>query len=151
MNASYEQDSDRNGYPDHWSEHEPTGERDDGMAHSGRSSLMIPGPSHDVYSEQLVRLKPNTQYTMSAYVRTENVTGRGVWLRYAELVPGTVVHMSPAATGSGDWRRISATFTTMSDYESGRLDVYWQIERGIAWIDDVSICEGPAPCEGSGE
>jgi hypothetical protein len=143
-NGSFELDGDGDGYPDAWAEYKRTrNSRDSKIVKSGSSSLGALGPA-DVYSAQSVGLKPNTRYRLWGYVKTEGVVGRGVWFRYAELVPDTVVYnglLNSAVTGTNDWTRLETTFKTSPNYQAGRLDVLFELSSGTAWVDDLVLCE----------
>ncbi|MCL4535449.1 MAG: carbohydrate binding domain-containing protein [Bacteroidetes bacterium] len=144
QNPSFEANA--GGYPASWVSR-PTGSWDSTVAHSGKASLKVTG-SADYYSYQSLDLSPNKQYTFSFWVKTQGVSGKGVAMRYPQLnAPTDVLGQSAFINGTRDWTRITTTFTTPSSYSSGRLDVQWELNSGdVAWIDDVSLCEGSTPC-----
>jgi hypothetical protein len=145
-NPSFEADLDADGYPDNWREYLPTGRRDQTSARAGVASLRVDGPSDDVYAEQPIRLKKSTRYTISAFVRAASPGGQGVWVRYAEIEPTTIVHNTRPINVTSDWTLVSSEFTTSEHYENGRLDIIWQLSSGTVWVDDVALCEGSGPC-----
>lgn len=134
------------GYPASWWKR-PYGSYDNKVAHSGVASLKLtatPTTYKDgIYSQQYITLKPATKYTLKYWAKTQNVTGWGVGMRYAQLQPTTQVFYMPWVTGfvkgTQDWKQYTYTFTTPVNYQSGRLDVMWKIDSGTAWIDDVVL------------
>jgi hypothetical protein len=149
--GSFEDDANGDRYPDRWLERSsgPTraSHHDATERSSGAASLRVDVSPGAAYAEQTLQLKPGTSYTLSAQAKTRSVVGGpGVWLRYAEIQPSVRVHNTAELHGSNDWTRLSATFTTSSSYEAGRLDVIWQAESGTIWVDDVSLCEGNVDC-----
>ncbi|MCL4368646.1 MAG: carbohydrate binding domain-containing protein [Actinobacteria bacterium] len=143
-NSSFETNG--GGYPANWVSRS-NGSWDSTVAHSGKASLKMTGPA-DVYSYQDLNLQPNKQYTLSYWVKTQGVTGRGVTMRYPQLnTPTDMLLVTPFTNGTKDWTRVTATFSTPASYTSGRLDVMWELNAGeAAWIDDISLCEGTSPC-----
>jgi hypothetical protein len=143
-NGSFEIANERMSYPANWTEYKPSlNQREVGVAVSGDSSLKAVGPV-DVYAQQPVRLKSNTRYRLWGYVKADNVTGTGIWLRYSELAPAIISHnglLNSALTGTRDWTRLWTSFRTSGDYLDGRLDIMMQVDGGTAWIDDVVLCE----------
>lgn len=129
-------------YPSRWWQRS-TAILDSTNFHIGSSSAKLTGPqtgSSFTYSFQEVILEPNSSYQLSAYVKTQNVSGKGIAMRYAQLQPITKVFSTGYIRGTSDWQQISTTFTTLSNYESGRLDLVWDFQTGdIGWIDDVSL------------
>jgi hypothetical protein len=112
-------------------------------SHSSGSSLKITGPS-ELYTRQTPALKPNTTYGYSYWIKTQNVTGAGFWLRYAQLSPSSlIIHQTSPSTGTSDWKNVTGTFTTPATFGNGRLDLYYKLNAGdTVWVDDVMVCEG---------
>lgn len=128
-------------YPNRWKDR--TTSSWDSISRSGSGSIKLIGPISGqsfVYSFQEIILEPNSTYTLSAWVKTAGVVGRGIGVRYAQLQPITKIFQTPFVTGTVDWTQISTTFTTSSNYKSGRLDVIWNLQSGdTGWIDDLSL------------
>lgn len=113
---------------------------------SGNNSLKAVGPA-DVYTRQNIDLKPNTSYTLSYWIKTNNITGIGATMRYVQLLPATSILLQPPAvpyvTGTSQWTKYTGTFTTPANYTGGRLDAQYKLLAGdTAWFDNVELCEG---------
>ncbi|MBU6300235.1 MAG: carbohydrate binding domain-containing protein [Verrucomicrobia bacterium] len=99
-----------------------------------------------IHSQHLL-LKPNTAFTLSAWIKTEAVRGGiGAQVYPYDFAGATT---SPAAmltvTGTTDWTRHEMSFTTADD-EAGRISFRLSEALGTAWIDDLRLTEGaPAP------
>lgn len=123
--------------------------RDTSVAHSGRASLRISGPSHDYTFQNNVVLRPNTQYLVSGYLKASAATGKGVWLAY---VPGDVRSM--AIKRADTWQRVEMRFTTADEVRPGMIRIVWDLAQGeTAWADDLRLepVDGtvpPAPVPG---
>ncbi|MBI2443192.1 MAG: carbohydrate binding domain-containing protein, partial [Candidatus Levybacteria bacterium] len=123
---------------------------DSTVSHTGSKSYKAVGPASLTYTWQAPTLKPNTQYSISLWIKTQNVTGRGVSARYPETSPSTYIHELPFANGTSDWKQVIYTFYTRTNFQSGRFDLVWELNSGdIAWFDDVVLCEGPLGCNGT--
>ncbi|MGE3269083.1 MAG: carbohydrate binding domain-containing protein [Chloroflexota bacterium] len=130
------------GYPTGW-RNRSTAAWDSAVKHSGAGSLRITGPAPATYSDQSVRLQPDTTYTVSYWVKTQNVSGPGISVRYAQLSPTTyILRQSDKVSGTQDWKQMSMTFTTPKNYTDGRFDLQWELSGGQAWVDDV-VLSGP--------
>jgi len=129
------------GYPSNWRAR-PTAAWDSTVTHSGNGSLRVTGPATLTYSDQSPRLKPSTRYDVSYWVKTENVSGTGIFVRYPQISPNTVIlGQSYAMNGTKTWTKVTFSFTTPSNYVGGRLDIMWQLNGGKAWIDDLTLVE----------
>lgn len=121
----------------------PNAIRDTAVKRTGTASLKVFGPAEYTYSQQALNLKPSTYYTMSYWIKTQNVLGLGISARYAVLNPANLyIYYSPWNSGTTNWRKITSSFTTAPDIKSGRFDIWWKMNTGeTAWIDDISLCE----------
>lgn len=94
-----------------------------------------------------VRVKPNTSYTLSAFVKS--ATSSGAWIGGGQ---GWTVRCRIPATGD-QWERISKTFVTGEDETSFALMLVAVRPTEGVWLDDVSLREGvrplPAALEGT--
>jgi hypothetical protein len=122
--------------------------RDASRAHSGRYSLKLTnhtafGPH--VYGQLLyaepIKVRPQTTYTISAYVAVDSpglawVGGAKGW-RVRALFPDT-----PTA---GRWLRVHRTFTTEPDETEIRIMVITESPTDGLWVDDVKLEEGDEP------
>jgi len=134
------------GYPPRWSPL-PNASRDATVARTGSVSLKVNGVVANL-SEQTVTLKPNTRYYLSGWVKAQNVAGEGIALRYVQTSPEIeVIDYTSRVRGTRDWTQIQTTFTTPPNYVNGRLDILMDLESGeVAWVEDVSLCEGTTSC-----
>jgi hypothetical protein len=125
---------------------------DDRVSHEGRSSLRITfDGSKNVYfhhAYQFVRWKPNTEYVLSAYLKTESVTTKsGVKLEVLGLNPA-FRHTSESLRGDNGWTLVSVRFLTPSGSLGGivrirreRTEKFDRFISGTAWIDGVQLRE----------
>jgi hypothetical protein len=116
---------------------------DDTVAHTGRSSLTVQGPVNR-YCGQSLALLPDTEYTVSVWVKLQNVTG-GVGIRFTQITPkAQLLAATSLINGNSDWTKIEATFCTTKEFQVGRLDIMYELQDGDRfWADDLFI--GVAP------
>ncbi|CAA9409620.1 MAG: CBM16, partial [uncultured Phycisphaerae bacterium] len=114
------------------------------VARTGKNSVVLKsdkGADTSWYVDAAV--EPNTNYKLSAWVKTENVTpvrgGRGAQLN----VHGTEFR-SPALTGTEDWRRIELAFNSgpQTRVSINCLFGGWGHATGTAYFDDVELTKG---------
>ena len=89
------------GFPANWQQRS-TAFADTAIMHSGTTALRLEGPasgSSITYSFQMLTLVPSQTYTLSGWVKTQNVTSAGVLLRYAQLTPTTIIWASSQLNG----------------------------------------------------
>lgn len=119
--------------------------------HSGKRSFKIQsGLSGSPGLSQSYTFQPNTTYTWSAWVKTENNANPEV---VAVAVPGGVsspnkvsdnrfVYDDIVPTGTNDWKKIQMSFTSQ---QGGTGNLYAALQNGsngTVWFDDVKIEEG---------
>ncbi|AUG80929.1 hypothetical protein CFP65_6267 [Kitasatospora sp. MMS16-BH015] len=108
-------------------------------AHSGSSALAVTPASAGSNGEcyQTVSVRPNTSYTLSAWVH-----GSYVFLD----ATGTGHDVPPAWTaGTGDgWQQLTTSFTTGADNTTVRLALHGWYGQGAYTADDLQL-SGPAP------
>ncbi|MGH2351318.1 MAG: hypothetical protein ACRDJN_06850, partial [Chloroflexota bacterium] len=136
-------DATSGGFPADWAP--ATGGAWDGsVTRSGAGALKMQGPAGGL-SYQGLRLKPDTQYSLSFWVKTQNVTGKGISVRHVTTAP-MIDHRgtTPAVNGTTNgWVQVTNSFYTPIGAEDGRFDLIWELNSGdVAWIDDVRLCEG---------
>lgn len=120
---------------------------DTAVAYSGTTSLKFTAPtsgSSYIFYNGSLSLSPNTDYILSAYVKTTNVTGsgEGVQLRVVEQIPGdTNISYSTTITGTTNWVHVTLPFTTSANFTSVRLDILYTLTQGSgeAWVDEISL------------
>ena len=101
---------------------------------------------HHVY--QFVPLKPDTEYVLSANMKTQAVTTKS-GLKIEILGAGQGFHKdSETLTGNNEWRKLVISFRTPATLQGGlvrvrreRTDKFDRYISGIAWIDHVSLTE----------
>jgi hypothetical protein len=131
------------GKPSGWKLAEPI-VLDSQVKHAGRYSVRILSTSTQVnnINYQYVTLKPHTRYTLSGWIRVDNVQGSPGVNLYAYEFRGM---KDPAGgitvKGSGDWRLLRHVFTT-GEGERGRINFRMFGATGTAWLDDLELVEG---------
>ncbi len=128
---------------------------DESIFYSGRKSLKITflGKEnlhfHHVF--QYVPLKPNQDYLLRAFLKTEALTTQsGLKLEVASI-NGSFYKQSATLIGSNDWREVSISFRTPPDLQGGLIrfrrdqtDKFDRFISGKVWVDNVRLEEkGP--------
>jgi hypothetical protein len=125
---------------------------DPSIAFEGKRSLKIVFTGkenvdfHHVY--QFVPLKPNTEYVLSANMKTQAVTTKS-GLKIEVLGTGQSFRSaSEALTGDNGWRKLNASFRTPALSQGGlvrvrreKTDKFDRYVSGTVWIDHVSLTE----------
>lgn len=117
--------------------------RDTTVAHGGRASLRIAGPSRDYTFRKDVVLRPKTEYVLSGHFKTAATKGKGVWLEY---LPGYA--RTPAVRQTDAWQRVETRFTTPAEVRDGMVRIVWDLAEGeTAWADDLRLepADGTVP------
>ncbi len=120
---------------------------------SGRASLKLSAPDSIpvnwfTASRSVTPLKPQATYTLSAWIRTEDVRdGAGAYLSlnfFSANGKRLAFFDSPSkATGTSAWRRITASGTVPP--EAGELKAILCLHgHGTAWFDDAQVEIGTA-------
>lgn len=126
---------------------------DSSINHNGLRSqrLTLNGTTQEYVTQNSVKgsVTPGKQYTVSAWVRTEDVvkgSGKGAIIKLEFLsATGSLVsnaYWSTGVDGTGDWTRI--TVTAYGTSGSSRLRVTCELSgtSGRAWFDDVCAWQG---------
>ena len=120
-------------------------------AHSGKTSVKLtngtPFGPHVFGSLRVaedLKVKPNTSYTFSAFVKTGATTpsawfGGGKGWKIRQAVPAT----------HGQWRRVARTFVTDPDETTFMLRCVTDAPTDGIWVDDFSFREGVRPVAGA--
>ena len=110
--------------------------------HSGKSSVKIrSGNGHDTSIYTPVNLKSGTKYALSAWIKTEGVSGgHGALLNIHELQHKA---KTKALQKTTDWQKVEIVF---DNTQAGPLTVNclfggWGQAKGTAWFDDISLQE----------
>ncbi|MEI8011076.1 MAG: LamG-like jellyroll fold domain-containing protein [Candidatus Omnitrophota bacterium] len=114
--------------------------------------------SHTNYSTQYVypRIKPNTTYTLSGWIKTENINSSNNFAAAIYIYGGVpdVAGTSTAGVSGGthDWTFVSTIFKTGNNPGSGadlphaaRVYAVNRGTSGTAWFDDIRLEEGEYP------
>ena len=116
-------------------------EDDPAHVRTGKRSLKITSTQGaDVGWRANVRVKPNTDYKMSGWVKTEGLRGaRGSLMNVHTIGEGVT---SPVS-GDSDWTKVESTFNTggQENILINCLFGGWGTSRGTAWYDDVALQE----------
>ena len=131
------------GKPAEWRVAEPL-ELDAQVKHSGRYSVRIRSRSAAInnITSQYVTLKPHSHYTLSVWVKTENVAGEPGANAYAYEFQGLRADTSSIAIdGTHDWKLYRQVLST-GDGTRGRINLRMYGATGTAWFDDLELTEG---------
>ena len=109
---------------------------------------------------QVVRVKPNSPYQLTAYVRSENLTSdSGPRLRVVEMGCGDCpARTSDSTVGTTPWHPVEVGFTTQAQTQALRIS-FWRPQdqtshrdiTGTVWLDDVVLRPGETPEPGASQ
>ncbi|MED5381702.1 MAG: PVC-type heme-binding CxxCH protein [Verrucomicrobiota bacterium] len=109
---------------------------------TGKASMKIrSGSGHDTSIYTSIKLNTGTTYALSAWVKTEGVSGgHGALLNVHELQHKG---KTTAVKGNSDWKKVELVFENI---QSGNLSLNclfggWGQAKGTAWYDDLSLQE----------
>lgn len=112
---------------------------DDEVSRSGKRSLRLDCPApNDAHIDQVIKLKPNTPYILTAWIKTKDI-GNGTSGASLCLFPGNA---SRILRGTNDWQKIVFPIYSGDTGEvTVGLRIGWFSEptAGTAWIDDVEL------------
>jgi len=124
----------------------------DSSAAQGTKCLRIDFPvgrnAEYVLVSQVVRIKPNTHYQLTASVRSNNLTSdSGPQLRVVEVgCQACPIRTSDMTTGSTPWHQVSVDFTTQPQTQAVNVS-FWRAPdqagkrdiTGTVWLDGVVL------------
>ena len=130
----------------HWEFHTFAGKAmhtlDTGVARTGQNSLRITSEEGaDASWLTFVELKPNTEYRLAGWIKTNRILGaHGALLNVHQLQHKAKTN---ALQKNNDWTQVERVFNSGS---GGKVSVNllfggWGTSRGTAWYDDVSLQE----------
>jgi tetratricopeptide (TPR) repeat protein len=98
-------------------------------------------------AQQVVRVKPNEQYHVSAVVKTENLTTKnGILLEVLDHMRGAWSARSEVLTGTSNWQPVELTFAAPANCNAVRIGLKRERSEkfdnkicGKVWIDSVSM------------
>ena len=103
---------------------------------------------------QVVLVKPNTRYQLTAYVRSDNLTSAsGPRLRVLEMgCDSCTVRTSDPTVGSTEWHPVEVAFTTQAQTQAVKIS-FWRPQdqlshadiTGTVWLDEVSLRAEQSP------
>lgn len=157
-NPSVEDDANRDQVPDGW-QASPYGspaklDWDSEVVHSGRHSLRIRDTKHPTstvwkdntgrwVSDKRLSVAPGATYTLEAWIKTENATGRAVaqiaWWNQSKWLAES---NSSAVTGTSDWQRVTVTAKVPPEADTAMIYLGLSNSQGTAWFDDINMVEG---------
>jgi PKD repeat protein len=143
-NGDFEIDVDGDGNPDNWTTAEPV-ELVSDVKHGGNYSAKIvsTSTSNNNMNTQGVTLEPDTTYTLSGWIKTDNVIGDYEGAQIYVYDFDDLVECDPWINvyGTTDWAFYNMSFTTGSDTE-GNIKYRIKHATGTAWFDDLHLTEG---------
>ncbi len=144
-NGDFEIDEDGDGLPDEWETARPLA-FDEEVVHSGARSVRI--DSDDVTINNInkgyVTLAPNTIYTLTGWMKTEDVAGgQGAQVYLYDFEGAQTGGISIIMHGTNDWTQVRQVFRT-GDAPEGRVTFRIYGSTGTAWFDDLALVEGAA-------
>jgi len=131
------------GRPDDWTLLDPVAV-DTEVFRGGAASVRIDSANTQInnINKQYVTLKPHTTYTLSAWVKTQDIAGgQGAQVYPYEFDGATGADIGIVAHGTRDWTRMVQVFRTGDDAE-GRINFRVYGSTGTAWFDDLRLVEG---------
>ena len=142
-NPGFETDNDNDGNPDHWVAYEPVEVSDESPRSGRRCAKVTKTDSSDFgFNKQYVTLEPDTFYTLSGWIRTENVTsavGAQIYAYEFDDMAGKGISLTMA--GTRGWTFLCQVLKTGSDVK-GRVNFRLMRTTGTAWFDDLSLVKG---------
>ena len=115
---------------------------------AGGTSVRL-NDTKQVSISQNLKLKPNTDYVLTYYLRMQDVASGGPGSRFIVYVnEGSGRHIilprKTAMRGTCPWTRFECHFSTSADVgkKSGQTISFQFIKmKGTAWLDHVELCE----------
>ena len=120
-------------------------------AHTGNQSLLIAynGTGGDAGIVQYVPVKPDTQYTLSAWVKSGHLdAANGTAISVSDAYDDKRLGTTPETLDTTPWHRVDTVFRTgpQTDLVAVRItrDPGETHINGRLWIDDISLRQAPA-------
>ena len=125
---------------------------DRSVAYEGKSSIRITFDGKENvdfhHFHQIVSLKPNTDYSLKAYLRTKGVSTKSGPKIEVYGIGSTFHASSESLVGDNDWKELSVTFRTTPQSQAGvvrvrreKTDKFDRLISGTVWLDDVRLTE----------
>lgn len=148
VNGSFEEESSLAGMPYGWITDEwgatSTFTWDNIEAHTASKSAKIFSPvSNDAFwiTKEPVQIQPNTLYSLSGWIKTDNIADTDQSAGANLGIFGTWTH-TEGLTGSHDWTYKTLLFNSGPDTQltiAARLGYWGGITTGTAWFDDLQL------------
>ncbi|MGQ9646961.1 MAG: carbohydrate binding domain-containing protein [Thermodesulfobacteriota bacterium] len=125
---------------------------DRSVALEGKSALRIDFDGKENvdfhHIHQIVLLKPNTDYSLKAYMKTKGITTKS-GVRIDVFGIGSAFQASSESlVGDHDWKELRVAFQTTAQSQAGmvrvrreKTDKFDRLISGTVWIDDVRLTE----------
>lgn len=120
---------------------------DDHVAHSGTHSLSLSYDGNAAYDagwKQFVPVRPNTDYELSFWIKSENVTSSsGPRIAIVDAYSGTNLLLTDDVLDTHPWQEIKSTLRVPADTELLAVKIVRAPAntriRGRVWIDDLRL------------
>jgi len=147
VNGGFEEEILNAGFDWRYSERTGTKVRPDASEfHSGGRSILVSynGVGGDSGMSQYVPVKPNTQYTLSAWVRSQELeSANGPCISVSDARDNKPYALTQETLGTTAWHRLETSFQTGPETELVAIcftrDPGNTLVRGKLWVDDVSL------------
>lgn len=129
---------------------------DTSVSHSGTTSLKLSTGDatgaitvtnyRTVTANQLFYLDPSTSYTLTVWIKTNNVATNGTFIelrQYSSALATLVTTTSTKLSGTNDWTQLTITVTTNASAAFGSLLIRNNVAGNIsqAWFDDIILAK----------
>ena len=125
---------------------------DRSVAFEGKTSIRITFDGKENVNfhhiHQIVSLKPNTDYSLKAYVRTKGITTKSGPKIEVYGVGSTFHASSESVVGDNGWKDVSVVFRTTPQSQAAvvrvrreKTDKFDRLISGTVWIDNVRLTE----------
>lgn len=121
---------------------------DEAGQHSGKMSAKISFTEKDSgYFGERLDIPVGTTITFSGYIKTENVSGAGTYLRVfcvntnGIYMPASDVRSAPV-TGMTGWTKYVISATVLEGATQTQVEVFFDESTGTAWYDDFEVVIG---------
>jgi hypothetical protein len=151
VDGSFEREPAKHWEPQSWRRNDDAAAFVTDVARSGKASAKLRSTEFDdCMVGQTVAVKPGTQYLLSGWVRTKNVSVEDGGRVAASLSVAGGFEASPSIAVADDWAYASLVFDTGERKEvrvGARLGHHGSCAKGTAWFDDIVLIELGTPAE----
>ena len=115
---------------------------DSNVSRTGKNSLRISSESgSDTSWHKIIPVKPNTDYKLSAWVKTDSISGAMGALLNIHVSPNR--ELTAPVKGTKDWTEVSMMINSggRKTIDVNALYGGWGRSKGTAWFDDISLQE----------